>query len=49
MWDQSNHFDLKVERTAALTYVELLGELDLSCEDQFEKAVDGGSVKGFPR
>ena len=40
MWDQSNHFDLKVERTAALTYVELFGELDLSCEDQFEKAVD---------
>jgi anti-sigma B factor antagonist len=32
-------FDLRVERTASLTYVELLGELDLSCEGRFEDVV----------
>jgi anti-anti-sigma factor len=38
--DQSNLFDLKVERKAALTYVELLGELDLGCEERFRNTVD---------
>jgi anti-anti-sigma factor len=37
-------FDVRVERTDSLTYVELRGELDLSCEDQFGDAVD--TVKG---
>jgi anti-sigma B factor antagonist len=32
--------DLRIERTESLTYVELLGELDLSCEDQFRDALD---------
>jgi anti-sigma B factor antagonist len=33
-------FDVRVERTDSLTHVELRGELDLSCEDQFGDAVD---------
>ncbi len=33
-------FDVKVERTDALTHVELLGELDMSCEDRFGDALD---------
>ena len=37
-------FDVRVERTDSLTHVELRGELDLSCEDQFGDAVD--TVKG---
>jgi anti-sigma B factor antagonist len=32
-------FEIKVERTDSLTCVTLVGELDLSCEDQFEDAV----------
>ena len=31
---------MRVERTDALTYIELLGEFDLSCEDRFGAAVD---------
>jgi anti-anti-sigma factor len=31
---------MRVERSASLTYVELLGELDLSYEDRFGDAVD---------
>ena len=37
---QAPHFDLRVERTESLTYVELLGEFDLSCKDRFGDAVD---------
>lgn len=37
-------FDVRVERTDSLTHVELRGELDLSCKDQFGDAVD--TVKG---
>ena len=37
-------FDVRVERTDSLTHVELRGELDMSCEDQFGDAVD--TVKG---
>lgn len=33
-------FDVRVECTDALTHVELLGELDMSCEDRFGDAVD---------
>jgi anti-sigma B factor antagonist len=32
--------DLRVERTDSLTHVELLGELDLSCQDRFGDVVD---------
>lgn len=32
-------FEIKVECTDSLTCVTLFGELDLSCEDQFEDAV----------
>jgi anti-sigma B factor antagonist len=37
---QAPPFDMRVERTDSLTYVELFGELDLSCEDRFGDAVD---------
>lgn len=33
-------FDLRVERKDSLTHVELLGELDLQCEERFGDAVD---------
>ncbi len=37
---QAPLLDVRVERTDSLTYVELRGELDLSCEDQFGDSVD---------
>jgi anti-anti-sigma factor len=37
---QAPLFDLRVERTESLTYVELLGELDLSSEGRFGDAVN---------
>jgi len=33
-------FETRIERTESLTYVELLGELDLSCVDRYADAVD---------
>lgn len=33
-------FEARIERTESLTYVELLGELDLSCVDRYGDAVD---------
>jgi anti-anti-sigma factor len=38
--EQAPLFDMRVERTDSLTCVELLGELDLSCEERFGDAVD---------
>ena len=33
-------FETRIERTKSLTYVELLGELDMSCVDRYADAVD---------
>ena len=46
--ERTDHFDrlvaplleTRIERTESLTYVELLGELDLSCVDRYADAVD---------
>ena len=38
--EQAPLFDARVQRTDSLTYVELFGEFDLSCEEHFADAVD---------
>jgi anti-sigma B factor antagonist len=41
--EQRPVFDMRVERNDSLTYVELVGEFDLSCEETFEEVV--GAVR----